>query len=52
MRVRRLAVRHLVIDRPDPQQADAAEAVGAVAAAVLAGLHESGRDEPDPRARP
>lgn len=42
------AVRHLVIDRLDPEQIDA---VAAVAEAVLAGLNESGRDERDPHAR-
>ena len=41
------AVRRLVIDRLGPEQLDAA---GAVAEAVLAGLDESSRGEPDPQA--
>ena len=43
------AVRHLVIDRLDPEQLDT---VGAIAEAVLAGLDGSSRGEPDPHARP
>jgi DNA-binding MarR family transcriptional regulator len=40
-------VRRLVIDRLEPEQLDAA---ADVAEAVLAGLNESGQDEPDPHA--
>lgn len=43
------AVRHLVIDRLDPEQLDA---VGTAAEAVLAGLDESAHGEADPHARP
>ena len=42
------AVRHLVIDRLDPEQLDV---VGAAAEAVLAGLDESAHGEADPHAR-
>lgn len=43
------AVRHLVIDRLDPEQL---ETVGAAAEAVLVGLDESAHDEAHPHARP
>lgn len=43
------AVRHLFIDRLDPQQLDT---IGAIAEAVLAGLDGPSRGDPDPHARP